>query len=236
MTAQTKNLARLILVIQEKGGVAKTFLAVHLKSWLDSLGANYRPVDLDLTEGVLTRVYPKPESATVSPDTLALKSGESLMPQLMDRVLDGHRFIIDCGANTGEAWSLLFSDVWPDLPRLLDEKGVPIVLFVPVTRDEKTGRFFEHYKQLFPKATIVMVRVRRYKTDDFPTPEHPAPLIMDLPIIPEALFTTYLDKAVPVDRIAASSGDGFGISKAFARGYVPQLHEAFRKFQHLLIP
>lgn len=229
-------MSRLIIVLQEKGGVGKTFLAVHLTSFLHQLGHIYRPVDFDLTAGLLTKVFPKPASASISPDVGALRSGESRLPELMERAMKGELFLVDSGANTGAAWQTLFSETYPSLQAELDEHQIKTTLIVPVTSDEKTTFFFEHYKALFPKATVIMVVVREFRDEQFLVPAHPAGLTIDLPLAPPKLFTTYRTRAMAVDAIANSADAALSMDRAFARGYLPQLHASFRKIQPHLLP
>lgn len=227
-------MSRLIVVIQEKGGVGKTCLSVHLTSFLRSQGHNYRPVDFDHDgEGVIIQVFP--DGASVSPNVPQLRNGESRFPELMERVLDGQLFLIDCGANTGAAWDVLFSEVWPDLHQQLAAKEVKTTLIVPVTIDPKTANRFERYR-LWPDATLIMVRVKTFAGQELVTPDHPAELTIDLPLAPPKLFTTYMTKRMTFDAIAASQAPALSIDRAFARGYLPQLHASFRKILPHLKP
>ena len=229
-------MSRLILTIQEKGGVSKTFLAVHLVTYLRSLGHSFRPVDFDLTAGLITKVFPTPDSATLSPDVSLIRSGESKLPDLMQAVLDGRLYAIDCGANTGNAWHALFTEVWPNLPELLQSAGVKITLVVPVTSDEKTSLFFDHYKKQFPFSTQIMVVVKEHKDEQFSLPKHPQELTFELPLAVPKLFTTYRSMGKSIDEIASSESADLRFIRSFARGYLPQLHGAFDKVRKHLLP
>lgn len=227
---------RLLITIQEKGGVSKTFLTIHLVSYLRSLGHVVRPVDLDLTDGLITKVFPPPDSATLSPDVSFIRSGESRMPDLLQMVIEGKRFAIDCGANTGNSWDVLFREVCPHLPKEMEAAGVKITLIVPVTSDEKTWRFFDHYKTQFPNATQIMVVVREHKDEQFTLPRHPAELTIELPLAVPKLFTTYRSMGMSIDQIAVSELPDLRLVRSFARGYLPQLHATFDKIKKHLLP
>lgn len=227
-------MSRLIIVIQEKGGVGKTFLAVHLTAYLRSLGIAIRPVDFDIESGVLSRVYPPPDSANISPDIELLMSGDSLLPQLMMKVLEGQSFLVDCGANTGATWSKFFQETWPTLPNELKEKGAQTTLVVPVGAEEKSRRSFEKYKTVFPWATQVMCVFKDFVDQGVPVPEHPEQLSFILPRAAPRLFNTYQERALTIDAIAASRDPALAFATGLARGYLPQLHAAFGKIEKVL--
>ena len=229
-------MTRLLITIQEKGGVAKSFLTIHAIFYLRSLGHAFRPVDFDLTDGLITKVFPAPESATLSPDVSLVRSGESLLPDLIQRVIEGQKYAIDCGANTGNAWDVLFKEVCPHLPKAMEAAGVNVTLLVPVTSDEKTWRCFENYKTQFPMATQIMVIVKEYKDEQFTPPPHPAHLTIELPLAVPKLFTTYRSRGMAIDQIAVTAIPELRRVRAFAEGYLPQLHSVFDKIKQHLIP
>lgn len=229
-------MSRAIIVLQEKGGLAKTFLAIHLTIYLRKLGHTFRPVDFDLTEGLLSRVFPPPASGNLSPDVVLLKSGESMLPAAMRKVLEGSNYLFDCGANTGVAWVTLFNETYPSLLSEMEKAGVKMTLVVPVSSDLKSRQFFGRYKEWFPKADIVMVVVRSYSSQLIELPEHPRNLTIELPIAPPKLFWTYSDRAMSIDDIAASTDNDLQFDRGFALGYLPRLHAEFDKIRPALTP
>ncbi len=229
-------MSRFIIVTQEKGGVGKTFLSVHLTSYLRKLGHTYRPVDFDVQAGLVSRIFPSPDSANLNPDASLISSGESRFPELMERVLKGQQFLVDCGANTGKAWDTLLNQAWPSLLDELAEAGVKITLIVPVASDEKSCPMFEHYKTMFPGATQIMVIVREFKDEQFQIPSHPKELTIELPLAPEKLFSSYRKKGLTIDQIATSADPELAFVRGFARGYLPQLHATFDRIKPHLLP
>jgi hypothetical protein len=227
-------MSRLIIVEQEKGGSAKTSISANLIPFLRGLGHNYRPVDFDYTAGQLVKIFP--DCASLSPDVNLLRSGESRLPEFMERVLAGQLFLVDCGANTFPAWQTLFSEVWPDLHEQLASKQVKTTLIVPITSDEKTHQCFASYKVLWPGATVIMVRLRQYREQPLSAPAHPPELTIDLPLAPARLFNTYLTHAMTFEAIAQTSDPALSIDQGFAKGYLPQLYATFRKIQTHLLP
>ena len=226
-------MSRFIVVMQEKGGVAKTFLAVHLTTYLRRLGHKFRPVDLDNTSGTVSKVFPPPDCASVSPRVDLIAEGKSLLPSLLERVAKGELFIVDAGANSGPGWETVFQM----LPHLRDDmSGTKITLIVPVTSDERTHLAFTDYDVLFPGATKIMVVVKEFKDEQFALPKHPAELTFELPLAPKNLFAAYKSTSTPIDSIAESNDPRFGITRAFAKGYTIQLHAQFDKFRTHLVP
>lgn len=228
---------RLIIVDQEKGGLWKTFLTVHLKTFLDSNGVVYRPVDFDYVQGLLVRIFPPPVSANISPNPVKLLTGESALMQLMHRALAGDRFIVDCGANTGVTWETLFTEVWPNLRDEMRAADLKLTIVVPFDADEKCMDSYLKYKELFPEATIVLAVIRSFKTQTVKLPEHPRELTIEPPRAPAHLFEAYRTHALTIDAIAKMGTDdkSLGLDVGFARAYLPELHKEFKKIlQHLI--
>lgn len=228
---------RLIIVDQEKGGVRKTFLTVHLTTFLEKNKVEYRPVDFDFEEGMLLQIFPHPRGANVSPSCTGLRTGESSIPQLMHKVISGDKFIIDCGSNTGETWETLFSETWPTLHNDLTSAGVKITLVVPFENNDKCRHSFENYKKLFPTATIILAVIRKFKAQVIELPKHPEDLIINIPNMPDRLFETYSNRKLSVDSIALADPKDpvLGLDAGFAKGYLPILHAEFQKvLKHLI--
>ena len=226
-------MSRFIIVQQEKGGVGKTFLAIHLTTYLRGLGHHFRPVDFDYHTGLVSDVFP--DAASVSPDPLSIQSGASLLPSLIERVIKGELYLVDSGANTGMSWAVLHQ-MCPQLREEMQAAGVKTTLIIPVTRTKVSREKFVDYEGEFPGATRIMVVVREFTDEVFELPKHPAELTIGLPFAPKKLFDTYESSKTPIDAIATSTDSSFGINRAFARGYLPKLHAEFNKVRKHLVP
>lgn len=229
---------RLIIVAQEKGGVWKTFLAIHLIAYLRRLGKQVTPVDFDFATGHISSVYP--ESKSVSADALQLRDGTSNLPDMFRFILAGEECIFDCGASTGQTWDTLLNPhggLWPGLLGELKERGIKITLVVPVARAAHSHEAFALYQQIFPEATHIMAVIRKHAGESFPLPKHPPELTIIPPIAVPALISTYEDSTLhmSLDQIRDSKDPRLGLSPGFAAAYVPQLFGTFDKIQqHLL--
>lgn len=229
-------MSRIILVAQEKGGMRKTFLAVHLTRFLQSRGQNFTPVDFDMADGLLARVYPHPSGLTVSPDVTLLRRGESNFPHVLHEATNGRSFVIDSGANTGPAWEVLMTEIWPDLLVDLRKAGVKLTIICPVSSNEKARRSPEIYQTLFPDASLVLAIVREYREEEVALPPITPAAVIDVPDCVPRLYLDYERHLLPIDDIAAGRRKELGMSIPFARGYLPQLHRQFEKILPLLIP
>lgn len=225
---------RLIIVNQEKGGVAKTFLTIHLTMYLRLLGLAYRPVDFDYQRGLLCSVFPKPESASISPDVRKLLDGDSLLPKLFEKVIGGEKYIVDCGANTLPAWNVLFRMTHPKLLENLKSAGVQMTLICPISSDVRTTENLSKYRDLYQGATIVLVLIREYKGEHIDLPEHPADLVIELPLAPKILFAEARKRGMSIDAIRASTGKELALLRGFAKDYLPLLHSEFAKIKEHL--
>jgi hypothetical protein len=230
-------MSRVIIVIQEKGGCFKSFLAVHLVTYLRKHGHIFVPVDLDQTPGVMSKVFPGADSASVDPNSRLLLSGESALPRLMEKAFS-RNLCIDCGANTSDGWDILLSDICPDLLEEFSRKGVKITLVIPVTKDSKTTDWFERYGVLFPGATRIMCVVKQYAAEQFPTPAHPPEKTIRFPQPPSALFGHYLTTSRSLDSLATEESKTSGAfdPRGYARGYLVQLHGQFDQIKSDLHP
>jgi hypothetical protein len=226
-------MSRLIITQQEKGGIWKTFLSVHVLTWLRSQGHNFRPLDFDYQPGVISRIFP--ESASFSPDARLLPTGESLMPQFIERVIGGELFVVDSGANTGASWEALFA-LCPQYRDQMRAAGVKVTLLVPVSLNANSRQKFNDYQIEFPHATRIMVVIRQYPTQQFELPPYPPELTIELPHAPLHLYTTYEQTLTPMDVIATSDDPRFRGAKGMAGGYLPRLHAQFEKVRQHLIP
>lgn len=228
---------RLIIVLSEKGGIAKSFLAVHLITYLAKQGHQFRGVDLDITAGITARVFgpgSKNPAYNISPSVLALEHGESNLPGVIEAALAGEQMVIDCGSNTGPTWEALFQ-VRPDLLNALAKEGRRVTLVVPVSSDAKSTEFYRVYRdQMFSFATVVMVVVREYKEESFSLPEHDSDKTFELPLAPKRLFSTYRTLGLSMDEIATR--DEIKPDSGFARGYLQTLHKAFDSVKQHLLP
>jgi hypothetical protein len=225
-----------VTVNQEKGGVFKTFISINLTAFLNAAGHNFRPVDFDRTAGLLTQVFPIPASANIMPDPDKIRSGESLLPKLMERVMEGDRYVVDCGSNTGPGWEALLTEVDPSLWDRMEAAGVRTTVIVPITNSEKTHESFELYKRIFPRATQLMVVVRAYDGEQFARPAHPSDLTVDFPLPPPRLFSTYVTLGMTIQAIAQSELAGLRFDRGLATGYLPALTGFFEKItQHIAL-
>jgi hypothetical protein len=182
--------------------------------------------------GLLSKIYP--DCASVSPQDSLVRSGESLLPQLMERVMEGELFIIDCGANTGPGWEALFKVVWPTLADEMNAKGVKWTIIVPITSAEETLTNFALYKKQYPRATFILCVVREYADEEVPLPDHPKDLVIELPLAPGKLFSSYRKLRMPIDNMIGNTA--LPMLSGFAKGYIPQLHAMFKRIEPHLIP
>ncbi len=230
-------MSRLNVVIQEKGGTFKSFTAIHLTTWLQSMGLDFHPVDLDSTPGLISKMFPDPDSSSVDPDAVNLMDGTSMWPSLFEEVLKGNNMVFDCGANTGASWLTLFNKVWIDLPAQLEKAGVKQTLIVPITNDPKTLFFFDRYKETFPNATIIAMIVKQYEGQMFETPKHPTEHTIEFPLPPSRLMSVYIDRLTPINRLASlSDKENVDGVRGYARAYLGRLYPQFEKIRSSLIP
>jgi hypothetical protein len=228
-------MSRLIIIAQQKGGTRKTFLTVHLKKFLDAKGLDFTPVDLDYEDDLVPRIFSN--AVTLSPDPQELAQGISLLPSFMLRLLGGtENAIVDGGANTGVTWFTLFSQHCPSLQQDLAAKGVKVTLVVPVDGSKKSNDCVAQYKSLWPDATLIVVAIKFYRNQKIELPEHDPALTIDLPLPSALLFSTYRDRAMPIDDIRDSTCSDLTLQKSEAFFYLPTLHQQFEKILPHLLP
>lgn len=204
----------------------KTFIASHLTSYLRQQGHTLTPVDFDVLEGLIARVF-KDEVMSISPDLDLLRRGESWMPHLIEQAISGRSFVVDTGANTGGSWPVFINELWPSCLAELEKAGVALTIICPVSRDEKSKSVIKGYAQVFPTAEIIMAVCRDSMHDDFPLPDHPATHTIDVPCCVPKLFHTYNDRCMLVDDIAKSTDKDLIVTRSFARAYLSVLHPQF---------
>jgi hypothetical protein len=228
----TKSSNRLIIVAQEKGGVWKTFLSVHLVSYLRGLGLDICPVDFDLATGHLSRVYP--DALSVSADPMSLVNGESNLIDMLRLIMGGKRCVFDCGANTGVTWHSLLDQkggVWPGFLNELRSSGTKLTVVVPVAKAAYSQTAFEIYRKTFPSATFILVSIRKYKDESFTLPSHPDELTITPPLAPPALISIYEETGLNLEQIRDSRDPALRMAPGFARGYLPELYKTFDKIK-----
>ena len=231
-------MTKLLLSYNDKGGVKKSFLLVHLVMYLMRHGLNLHPVDLDTKIGTTSRVFPSPTGSRVSPEPLLQHVKKSDLIALMQSLLDGVDLAIDCGANTTPGWITLFGDTWPKLRQLLTDADVQTTLVVPVTTDPDTYRSIGMAQEIFPRATIILALAPN-RGDVWPTPPagFPPTHIIRVDPAPAKLINAYLSLSKPLDTLATMTFEQPEMKAipGMARTYLRSLHAQFDSIRHLIL-
>ena len=232
-------MSRLLIVAQQKGGSYKTFLTVHLKTFLDGKQLNFTPVDLDFEDDLVPRIFKS--AITISPDPRDLADGVSHLPKFMLKMLGGtDNAIIDSGANTGNTWYTLLEQSCPNLRQDLQNKGVKVTIVVPIDGSKKAIHCFNAYKEIWPEATLIAAGIKQFPNQVLEMPEHDPKLTVHIPLPTRLLFDTYRRLAMPIDAIrdwkGSETGEDLSLQTSDAYFYLPALHKEFEKVLQHLIP
>lgn len=229
-------MSRVVIVASEKGGVGKTFFATHAIRFLNLHGHKLKPIDFDCADDTLSRIFPIPLSASISPSILDIENGVTGLYQLFTKAQEGNSYFIDSGANSGDSWSSFFLKAWPTLQDELKANGVKLTIVCPVTgTSEKSKDSFLKYRNLFPTATVILVTFSKMDAI-YSYPEHPIDLTISLPTCPQRLFDLYEDTPMLIDDIAVSLDPKIQSMRGPAKAYLPKLHSQFSKILPHLIP
>jgi hypothetical protein len=230
-------MSRLIIVAQQKGGTRKTFLTVHLKTFLDAKKLDFTPVDMDYEDDLIPRIFPN--AITLSPDPQELAEGSSELRGFMRQLLDEpSNTIVDSGANTGTTWFSLLTHCCPTLKQDLADKGIKVTLVIPVDGSKKASDCFTAYKSMWPDATLILVGIRHFRTQELTIPQHDPALTIEVPMPTPLLFETYRTLAMSIEAIRDTPRNDTKLSlqRSEAFWFLPELHKQFEKILPHLLP
>ncbi len=228
-------MSRAIIVGNDKGGVGKTPLAVHTVTYLTGLGLAFRPVDWDKTvPSLISKIFPT--SSSINPDLSRRHTGNWNVPAFFDqRILQNQNVVIDCGANTMDAWRVLFGEVRPGLRKELHDAGVKVTVIVPFDGHPKSVASFEEIREIFDFATIILalVRDRAHLTN---VPSHASELTINVPIAPDIVYARFRDQEKSFDEIARDPDPKGRFLAGIAQRYLARFHAELQRIQPHLEP
>lgn len=227
-------------VLADKGGVRKTFLAIHLFRYLQSKGVKLKAVDADLTYSPLARRLPADDVVLFD-----VQEGQYLPgnPNGVDRIAQlleaKTNLLFDCGANT----TAIIRFIFEDLISLRDEikrLGGKAVFILPTDGEEKTDfQADETIKAFQDWATVLVAKcLPGHNSKDIKVniPSMQPGMSFTVPGLEPGLLQFYRQNRVPLDVIAANPKQAFGIEMPFyARSYLRQLYAQFDTISHHLI-
>lgn len=225
-------MSRIVITVQEKGGVGKSTTMLEMCDFLRASGHDFLLADLDYEPRILSRFDSR--CALLSPDVQALRARESNVLEFVELALKGENILVDCGANTFPVWDCLFNEVARDFLPALKSNGGRLTIVVPVDHDVDAQQYFVRYDSLFPGATKILATIGKEVRSIEGFPAHPATQSIALPRMPSVLVRAMSRHAKPTRELSKMSAEDLGCPPGFATNANKQYVSEFsRIIDHL---
>ena len=229
--------SKIIIVIQQVGGVGKTFIATHLLHMLEHMGFRFTAVDFDSNgkAGIINRMLGS--TARLLPPTIesVLTGDNSEFGKLLTLAMQaGNNYMIDCGANYADKIYFFFQSR-PGLLEELAANGVSITVVIPVNSVRKGQTLFPIIAKLIPGATAIQVKISG-NYQKFEVPPHDPDLCVNLEWANEDAWRIYQDKAMTAFQLATTLQPELLFEADFGKAYAEIFTNSFSKVKNHLIP
>lgn len=140
---------RLLLVLNGKGGVGKSFFAINLVQYFKDTGVAHVAIDSDHENSTLKRFHP--EVRFLDPDEPRQLDG------IVEALSDAGLVIVDCRAASSDLFLDYFDEI--DLPALFKELGAILTLAIPVNHEaDSVDQVQRLADRLGPNCQYLIVR------------------------------------------------------------------------------
>lgn len=207
-------MSRIIIVIQDKGGVRKSTTLIHLAHFLRTNGHTIQLVDLEHKDR-LTMRYDK-DCIPVSPDIEELRARNPASMKLPQLMRAGVNLLVDCGGGSFPYWDRLLQMDKPPLLEYLRAKGAKLTLLVPVGEDVDSQNDFAEYDSFFAAANPDKV-LATFGGSSRGRADHPAEMTINLPLLPSVLAYEISKRGMPAGELAKLTTEDLGFPVGFAR-------------------
>lgn len=226
-------MSRIIIVIQDKGGVRKSTTLIHLAHFLRGLGHVIRLVDLEHKDRLTMRY--DPDCVPVSPDIEELRARAPASMRLPKLMREGVNLLVDCGGGSFPYWDLLLQMDKPPLLEQLRRQGAKLTLLVPVGEDVDSQNDFAEYDSFFAAAKPDKV-MATFGPSTRGLPDHPDDMTLSLPLLPSVLAYAISQRGQPAGALAHLTTESLGFPVGFARNADRAFNAEFNRLIKFLTP
>ncbi len=148
---------RLVLILNGKGGVGKSFFAVNFVQFLTDTGVAHVAIDSDNENSTLKRFHP---------DTLFLDlNNRRELDGIFAALEKANLVVMDCRAASTDLFIDYFAEI--DLPAVLSELGAALTLVMPVNHESDSVDQIQRLADQFGKKCNYVVIRNAAHSDSF---------------------------------------------------------------------